>query len=109
MSVAWAARVLAVCLAAPLAGSTAAADPAAPAGSSAAPVTASAATATGGSSTTATAATEPRTAPARQGTRPPPAVLIVPLLGGVFLPISVPTAVPRARHGGAGTAKEGAR
>jgi hypothetical protein len=48
-------------------------------------------------SATSTATSVPTSPSPRQ---PPPAVLMVPLLGGVILPVVVPTAVPHPRHDG---------
>jgi hypothetical protein len=52
-------------------------------------------TTTAGATATATNAKAATSAP--KGQRPPPAVLFVPLLGTVVLPLTVPTAVPHVR------------
>lgn len=94
--------------AAPTPPPTATASPATPRTPTATPATAASPTAPSRSGTAMASATSTATsvpASASSGRQPPPAVLMVPLLGGVILPVVVPTAVPHPRREGA-SAKE---
>jgi hypothetical protein len=97
MSVALPARVLVACLLAAPTGDFAeekgSNEPTPTATATPNPTAAS--TTTAGATATATNAKAATAAP--KGQRPPPAVLFVPLLGTVVLPLTVPTAVPHVR------------